>query len=152
MKDRGGVFELAILADRRGFAVALRSRAFDPQRGDGARGEQVAKLLANVHQGRKILHEASCKRIVDDRHRRCAARRRIDGAVHLDSRLLDDGDDLSNPGFHRNPSSPLICEACRPPARLCTRGPVVMARASSISSARGASTTPTSIASKWLRT
>ncbi len=58
----------------------------------------------------------------------------------------------SPPLVQRRPSSPLISEALRPPARAWMRPPVVIARISTISSGRGASATPTSIASKWLRT
>src|SRR5437763_12494458 len=51
-----------------------------------------------------------------------------------------------------SPSSPLISDALSPPTRAWMRGPVVITRASRISSARGESLIPTSIASKWLRT
>ena len=152
MQHRGGVFEFAVLADGRRLAVALRARSLDAERRDGARGEQLAEFLADVDERREILDIAAGERIFDHRDGGGAPRRRLDGAIHLDPRLLDDSHELSNLRFHLSPSNPLISEASSPPARLCTRGPVVIASASSISSARGASATPTSIASKWLRT
>ena len=60
--------------------------------------------------------------------------------------------DLANVGFHLSPSSPLMSQASRPPEREWTRGPVVITRTRTISSARGASFNPISIESKWLRT
>src|SRR5690606_41530870 len=52
----------------------------------------------------------------------------------------------------RRPSLPSISATCRPPIRGRGRPPPVPATATTISSARGASTTRASIASKWLRT
>src|SRR6202044_615145 len=95
---------------------------------------------------------AAGERILDHRHGGGSSRRRLNSAIHLDARLLDEGPRLANLRLHLSPSNPLIWEASRPPARLCTRGPRVIASASRSSSARGASATPISIASKWLRT
>ena len=63
---------------------------------------------------------------------------------------------LLSPSFgrlaHLSPSQALISSAASPPMRLWTRGPIVMARQNRISSGRGPSVMPTSMASKWLRT
>src|SRR5271163_4327202 len=152
VQHRGGVFELAVLPHCRRLAVALRVRSLDAERRNGALGEQRPELLADVDQQREILDITAGERIIDHCDDGGAPRRRVDGAIHFDARLLDESHELSNLGFHLSPSNPLTLEASRPPARLCTRGPVVIASASRISSARGASATPTSIASKWLRT
>src|ERR1700733_6502745 len=152
MQQRGGVFELAVLADGGRLAVALRARSLDAERRDSARGEQGAELLTDIDQRREILDIAAGERILDHRHGGGSSRRRLNSAIHLDARLLDDSHQLCNLRLHLNPSNPLIWEASRPPARLCTRGPVVIASASRRSSARGASAMPISIASKWLRT
>ncbi len=53
---------------------------------------------------------------------------------------------------HRWPSHTLMSFASSPPMRLWMRGPQLMARQNRISSGRGPSLTPTSKASKWLRT
>ena len=55
-------------------------------------------------------------------------------------------------GGHLRPSKALMSAAARPPMRACGRGPTLMARTKTISPARGASGTRTSMASKWLRT
>src|SRR5690606_12079186 len=56
-------------------------------------------------------------------------------------------------GAHqRNPSSPFTCQASSPPMRECTRGPLAMTSAKTISSGLGPSGTETVIVSKWLRT
>src|ERR1700722_12239744 len=152
MQQRGGMFQLAVLADGSRLAVALRARSLDAERRDGARGEQGAELLADIDQRREILDIAAGERILDHRNGGGSSRRRLNSAIHLDARLLDDSHEFANLRLHLSPSNPLIWEASRPPARLWIRGPVVIASASRSSSARGASTTPTSIASKWLRT
>src|ERR1700751_1212464 len=59
VQHRGGVFELAVLADGPGLAVALRAWPLDTQRRNGARGEQLAQFLADVHERREILHVAA---------------------------------------------------------------------------------------------
>ena len=53
---------------------------------------------------------------------------------------------------HLSPSQALMSRAASPPMRSCTRGPQVITRQNRISSGRGPSLMPTSIASKWLRT
>src|ERR1700734_675883 len=152
MQHCGGMFELAVLANGCRLAIAFRSRSLDAERRDGARGEQGAELLADIDQRRETLDIAAGERILDHRHGGGSSRRRLNSAIHLDARLLDEGPRLANLRLHLSPSNPLIWEASRPPARLCTRGPRVIASASRSSSARGASATPISIASKWLRT
>ena len=52
----------------------------------------------------------------------------------------------------RSPSSPFACQASSPPMRECTRGPLAMTSAKTISSGFGPSGTETVIVSKWLRT
>src|SRR5262249_51808705 len=101
---------------------------------------------------REVGLVAAGERVGDHRHRRGLARRRRHRPPHLGIGLLDDGKDLANLGFHRRPSSPLTSLAFRPPARSWMRAPVVITRINTISSARGASTMPTSMALKWLRT
>ena len=54
--------------------------------------------------------------------------------------------------IHRCPSQRLMSAAFRPPMRAWIRGPSVITRMSTSSSGFGASATPTSIVSKWLRT
>src|SRR5579863_2725876 len=53
---------------------------------------------------------------------------------------------------HRSPSTPLISSFLRPPTRGRGRPESVTATATTISLARGASATRTSMPSKWLRT
>src|SRR3984957_2289458 len=152
MQQRGGVFELPVLADGCRLAIAFRGRSLDAERRDCAHGEQRAELLPDINQEREILDIAARERILDYRDGSGSSRGRLNSAIHLDTRLLDDSHKLADLRLHLSPSNPLIWEASRPPARLCTRGPVVIASASRSSSARGASATPISIASKWLRT
>src|SRR4029077_12245225 len=115
-----------------------------------ARGEQLSKFFANFHQLREVLHIFPGIRILDhcDRRRPLGGRRNF--SVHLAIRLFYECRNLANLRFcfHRSPSSPLISDALRPPTRACTRAPVVITKASKISSAPRASFNPTSIASK----
>ena len=53
---------------------------------------------------------------------------------------------------HLWPSQTVMASASSPPMRLCTRPPQAMASTKRISSGRGPSEMPTSMASKWLRT
>src|SRR5271163_1801851 len=152
MQDGRGMLELAVLADRRRLAVTFRTRPVDSERGDRAAGQQLAEFLPDLDQRREVLDIAARERVLDHRDGGGAPRRRLHRTTHFKARLLDDGHDLANFRLHLRPSNPLISDAFSPPARLCTRAPVVIARTSSISSARGASAIPTSIASKWLRT
>src|SRR5207253_2555858 len=114
-----------------------------------AAAKQVAELLADRHQHLEVGFVAAGERVGDHRHRRGLARRRCHLPAHLHVGFLDDGEDLAHVRFHRSPSSPLISLALRPPARSWTRAPVVITRISTISSARVASTMPTSMALKW---
>src|SRR5689334_25416505 len=50
VQDRGCMFELAILADGRGFAVAFRGGARNSQCSDGTLSQQRAEFLADFHQ------------------------------------------------------------------------------------------------------
>src|SRR5277367_3830859 len=118
MQQRSGVFELAVLADGRSLAVAFRSRSLDAERRDRARGEQGAKLLPDIDQRRQVLDIAAREWIFDHGDSDRAPRRRPNSAIHLDARLLDDGQEFANICLHLNPSNPLIWKASRPPARL----------------------------------
>src|ERR1022692_5195500 len=131
MKNRRGVFQFSVLTRR-------------PR----PRREQFPEFLSNRHQLGKILHIFSRTRILNYGHRRRTPRRRRNLAVHFAPRLFHKSRNLADLRFHRSPSSPLISSALSPPTRACTRAPVVITRASRISSARGASFTPTSMASK----
>ena len=152
MQKRGGVLHFAVLADQRRLAVTLRLRALDAERRDRALAEQLAEFLPGLDQRREVLDIAAGERIVDHGERGGAPHRRRNLAAHLGQRLVDHRHDLADFEAHRSPSCPLISEALRPPTRAWTRGPVVITSASRISSARGASATPISNASKWLRT
>src|SRR5581483_10277739 len=103
MQDCGGMFQLAILADRGGLAVALRRRRLDAQRLDRALAEQLAELLADIDELGQILDIAAGEGIGDDRDRGGATCRRIDRALCLALRLFDDGDDLANLCTHLSP-------------------------------------------------
>src|SRR5271169_6853071 len=146
------MLEFPVLADRRRLAVTFRDRPLDSERRYRTASQQLAEFLADLDQRREVLDIAAGERVLDHRDGGRASRRRLDRAAHLEARLLDDRHDLANLRLHLSPSTPLISDAFSPPARLCPRAPVVIARTSSISSARGASAIPTSIASKWLRT
>src|SRR5271163_3340472 len=146
------MLEFPVLADRRRLAVTFRTRPLDSERRYRTASQQLAEFLADLDQRREVLDVAARERVLDHRDGGGAARRRLDRAVHLQARLLDDRHDLANFRLHLRPSNPLISDAFSPPARSWTRAPVVIASTSSISSARGASAMPTSIASKWLRT
>src|SRR5262249_56577277 len=113
---------------------------------------EFTEFFADSHQLGEILDVLSGVGVFNDRYRGGASCGRIHEVAHLGLRFLQKDRDLADVGLHRNPSSPLISEALSPPTRAWMRGPVVMTRASRISSARGASARPTSIASKWLRT
>src|SRR5690606_8540982 len=71
---------------------------------------------------------------------------------HLCAFHIHQGEAGAAPALHRSPSNALLSEAASPPIRACTRGPQAMTRHSTISSGRGPSGMPTSMASKWLRT
>src|SRR5215831_14614521 len=142
------MFQFAILSNCGGLAIAFRGRARDAQSRDGAFRQQSAELLADFHQFTQIFHKFPSERIFDDRGGRRAPRRWSDGLAHFTASLFHKRDNFADLGFHRSPSSPLISEAFSPPTRAWTRGPVVITSARRISSARGASFTPTSIASK----
>ena len=152
MEDRRGMLEFAGLADDGCLAVALRLRRRDAERGDRAPSQQVAEFLADGHQRLEVGFETSGAGIGDHRDRGGATGRRRHRAPHLDMGLVDDRRELADAGLHRNPSSPLTSLARRPPTRSWTRPPVDMTRISTISSARGASLTPTSMALKCPRT
>src|SRR5206468_12658997 len=89
MQNRGGVLELAGLADDRGLAVALDLAGLYPERGHGALAQQAAELLADLDQHVEIGLEASGARVLDHRERARLARRRRDLSPHLLVRLLD---------------------------------------------------------------
>src|SRR5271168_1513889 len=146
------MLEFPVLADRRRLAVTFRTRPLDSKRRYRMASQQLAEFLADLDQRCEVLDIAACERVLDHRDGGGAPRRWLHRTTHLEARLLDDRHDLANFRLHLRPSNPLISDAFSPPARLCTRAPVVIARTSSISSARGASAIPTSIASKWLRT
>src|SRR5262249_22654766 len=152
MQDRGGMLPLPLLADDGRLAIALDRMGRDPKRRHGPFAEQAAQLLADGHQRLQILGIEPGEGVLDHRRRHRLARRRIDGPAHLAPRFLDRDHDLADLGLHLSPSSPLISEARRPPTRAWMRGPVVITRARTSSSAWGASASPTSMASKWLRT
>src|SRR5437764_815916 len=82
-----------------------------------------------------VFGEAAGARVPNHGDGKCLPRRRIDWTAALDERLLDAGEDAPDVGFHRDPSSPLMSLAARPPARAWTRGPVVIASTTSISEA-----------------
>ena len=107
----------------------------------------VLNTLGPVWEGNQvwlILGEG----VLDHRDRRGLAGRGRDGSPHFPMGFFHEYRNFPNLGAHRSPSSPLISAASSPPERLCTRGPVVITSASSISSARGASLSPTSTESK----
>src|SRR5712691_3593165 len=140
MQDRCGVLQFTILAHRRSFAVTLGGWPLDPQRRDSALCQQLAELFANRHQLRKIINVLSRIRILNHRNRSRPPRRWIDLPPHLCRSLFEKRRNLSNLcsnfGLHPTPSSPLISDAFTPPTRPCTRAPVVITSASTISSAR----------------
>ncbi len=146
------MLEFAILADRRRLAVTFRHRGLNTQGCNRTLRQQFAKLLANGHQLRQVFDVLTRAGVLDHGDGSCAARGWIYFSAHLALRFLHEDGNLADAGFHRSPSSPLISDALRPPTRAWIRAPVVMTSASKISSARGASASPTSIASKWLRT
>ena len=97
------MFEFAVLADRRGLAVALRLGAVDPERGNGLLREQLAEFLANGNQGREVFDVAAGERIFDHGDRRRAPGRRRDRLSHFQIGLFDNRDDLANDRAHRVP-------------------------------------------------
>src|SRR5690606_4914020 len=124
----------------------------DSQCGHAFLAQKCAQFLADVHQVGQILDIAPGEGVFDYCGRHGLAGGGRDGTAGFLVRFLDPDAQFANPCLHLSPSSPLICEASSPPERECTRGPVVIARITTISSARGASFRPTSIESKWLRT
>src|SRR5204862_6641267 len=117
-------------------------------RRDRAVSEKAAEFLADIDvEGDGLLRGAG-ERSLDHRYRGRAAYRRCDHFALLAQRFIDEGDDLADLGFHLKPSFPTISLASSPPARACTRGPVVITSTSTISLARGPSATPASMASK----
>ena len=95
------MFQFAVLADGGGLAVALRLAAVDAERRDRALRQQLAELLADRDQRRKILDIFSGKGIFDHGDRRRAPRRRRNRLAHLQMGFLDHGDDLSDNRAHR---------------------------------------------------
>jgi len=151
MQDRGGVLQLAVLADDRGLAVALRLAGPDPKGLHALVPEEAAEFLADGDQRIEVLVVAAGAGIGDDRDRQRAARRRLDAASHLDPGFVDLHDQLADIGTHGVPQrSPFHCEmpaAARPPTRAWTRPPAPITRMKTISSASGAPGTRTGIAS-----
>ena len=153
MKDGGGMLQFAILADRRGLTVTFGGRSSDAERCDSTLRQQLAEFFADRHQLGKVFDIFARIRIFDHRDRRCAPGRRIDRSRPISVEISSTNVAIFRIfAFIADPSSPLISDAFNPPTRAWTRAPVVMTSASRISSARGASVMPTSIASKWLRT
>src|SRR5688572_8776127 len=148
MENGGGVLELTPFANRGSLAITFHPIASDAQCGDGALGQQAAQLLSDIDKECQVLLKNACVRIFDDGHSRCTAGGRIDRPSLLGQRLIHKDHNLPDPALHRSPSSPFTSLARSPPTRSCTRAPVVMTRATTISSERGASAIPTSIASK----
>src|SRR6202453_4576210 len=105
VQNCGGMFQLAVLADGRRLAVAFRSRSLDAERRDRARGEQGAKLLPYINQRREVFDIAARERILDHCDGGGSPRWGLDGAIHLDARLLDDNHEFANLRLHLNPSA-----------------------------------------------
>ena len=146
------MFQFAVFAHHRGLAVALRLIGPDSQRSHAFLTQKCPQFLADVHQVGQIIDIAPGEGVFDHSGRDGLTGGGRDGAAGFLVRFLDPDAQFANPCLHLRPSSPLICEASSPPAREWMRGPVVIARITTISSARGASFRPTSIESKWLRT
>ena len=77
------MFQLAVLADGRRLAVALRLGAVDAERRHRALRQELAEFLADRDQRREILDIAAGKGIFDHRDRRRAPRRRRDLALPI---------------------------------------------------------------------
>ncbi len=142
------MFQLSALADHGGLAIALCLRGFDAQRGHATLAQQPAEFGADFDQVGQVIGVTPGIGVGDDRHGHGLAGGGGDGAAHLGMGFLDPDGQFADIGAHLSPSFPVILSAARPPARLWTRGPVVMTSISAISSARGASFRPSSIASK----
>ena len=82
------MLQLAVLADGRGLAVALRLRAVDAERRHRALRQEIAEFLADRDQGREILDIFAGKGIFDHGDRRGAPRRRRDLSAHFRSASL----------------------------------------------------------------
>ena len=117
MKDRGGVLELAVFTDGCRLPIAFNTGSWDAQGRDGALRQQFAQFFSDRHQLRQVVHKFSGVGIFNYCNSRGASGWRINGAFHFRARLFEKRRNLANVGFHRNPSSPLISEAFRPPTR-----------------------------------
>ena len=164
------MLELAGLADDRGLAVALRLAGLNAQCFDTALTEQSAEFLANGDEGVEVLGVLTGEGVFNHGHGQRLAGRGRNTAPHFDACFVKLHNDFADFGWHgwlldsggvcawkgcafqRKPSHWLMPVAASPAMRACTRGPVLMARMNTISSASGAPGTRTSMASKWLRT
>ena len=133
------MFKLAFGADACRLADSFRQLPGMPSAATARSASSPPSSSPIAISGSRFSAYAAGQGIFDDGHRGGAPGRRRDGAPALDQCLFDNGYDLSNRRAHRSPSSPLISVAASPPTRACTRAPVVIARTSTISSARGAS-------------
>src|SRR5690606_8413351 len=120
VEDRCGMLQLAVEADERGLAVALRVAGRDAERLDAGGAEDAAEFLADRHQLLEILDAAAGTGILDRRNGGGAARRRALLAAHLGPDLLHDCHELSDPGpRHATPPWLTAREPARPTLRPC---------------------------------
>src|SRR5438128_2004682 len=111
------MFQLTILAHGSGFAVALDFTSRNTKRGDGAFRQYASEFFAHIDQEGEVVLIFSCKRIADNADGGSAAQGRHDALPLLRQGFFDESNDLADFRFHRNPSSPLMSLAARPPAR-----------------------------------
>ncbi len=100
VQDGGRMLDFPGFSDDGRLAVALRLARFDTERLHAARAEQAAQFLADGHQFVELFDVASGIRVLDDRDGDGAPRRRLDGASHLDARLIDLDDQLADSCAH----------------------------------------------------
>src|SRR5580704_14609722 len=122
VENRRRVLNLAIFANGSSLTVAFDAGCGSTQGRDRAKREQLSQLLADRHQFGQVFNVLSRTGILNHGDGGGASSRRIDSQSHLGTGFFDERCNLADSGFHyfghqRNPSSPLISEALRPPTR-----------------------------------
>ena len=117
MKDGGGVLQLAAFPDDGGLTVTFDLRRRDAECRHRLLAEDLAEILAGLHQHLQVFLVAVGQRVLDHRKGGGAACRWRDFPADLLKSFLDDHRELANLDAHLKPSSPLISSTLRPPMR-----------------------------------
>ena len=100
MQDRGGVLQLAGLADDGGFAITVRLPRRDAQRLHAALPQQIAQFFANGDQFVEGFAVSPGVWVADHGHGQRAPGGRLHGATAFGVGFIDADDQFADLGFH----------------------------------------------------